>query len=82
MPDGVSHVQMYQGLEAADCAVRQSDMQGLFSANEDLEDIQTSSLCYLLLEFFRGELLARASTASERSSALPLALTAYDRSAN
>ena len=63
---------------AAERAVRETEVQGTFSANEDLEDIQTSSLCYLMLEFFKGELLARAC-ASERSSALPQALTAYGR---
>ena len=57
------------------------EAQGVFSANEDLEDIQTASLRFLLLHFFRGELLAQTWTAPDRLSALPRALTAYDRCA-
>ena len=55
------------------------DRAGLFSKNEDKEDLQTSSLQYLLIPFLKGELLSasRATVPAERHGHIASALAAY-----
>lgn len=53
------------------------EAEGLFSANEEADDIQTPDLKYLLLPFLQGELLAGAQEA--RLLRLQQACVAYDR---
>jgi hypothetical protein len=55
------------------------DRAGLFSKNEDKEDLQTSSLQYLLVPFMKADLLSasRATDPSERHRHIASAVAAY-----
>ena len=68
-----------QSLTAVARGERLVEAAGVFSANEEADDVQTNDLRYLLLPFFQGELLAAAQEA--RQLRLRQALAAYDRQA-
>ena len=49
-----------EGLNVAEGALLQVERQSIFSSNELADDINTGDLKYLLLPFYRGEMLLRA----------------------
>lgn len=59
-----------EGLALCEAALLQATHQAVFSANELGEDINTNDLKYLLLPFFRGELLLRVVDQAKRVEAL------------
>ena len=63
-----------QGLALCETALRQVSEQSIFSQNELAEDVNTGDLRYLMLPFFRGELLTRVTDQSRRVELLTEAL--------
>ena len=63
-----------EGLGLCEAALMQVANNDIFSPNELGEDINTNDLKYLLLPFYRGELLLRVSDQSKRREALREAL--------
>ena len=62
-------------LTLCEAALLQVAKQDIFSPNETVEDINTGDLKYLLLPFYRGELLLKVADQSKRSLALKEALS-------
>ena len=63
-----------EGLALCEASLVQVDSEAIFSSNELGEDINTDDLKYLLLPFYRGELLLRVCDQSKRRDALREAL--------
>ena len=63
-----------EGLALCEASLVQVDSEAIFSSNELGEDINTDDLKYLLLPFYRGELLLRVCDQSKRREALREAL--------
>ena len=66
--------QITQGLALSEAALRQVSTQSVFSQNELVDDLNTGDLRYLLLPFYRGELLLRVTDQSRREALLGEAL--------
>ena len=63
-----------KGLALCEAALMQVENQAIFSSNERADDINTCDLKYLLLPFYRGELLLRVANQDKRYEALREAL--------
>lgn len=63
-----------QGLALCETGLRQVSEQSVFSQNELAEDVNTGDLRYLLLPFYRGELLVRVTDQNRRIELLTEAL--------
>jgi len=63
-----------EGLALSEAALQAVDREDIFSPNELGEDINTRDLRYLLLPFYRGELLLRVADQSKRLEAVREAL--------
>ena len=66
--------QILEGLAFTEAALLAVEKQSIFSPNELGEDINTADLKYLLLPFYRGELMLRVADQSKRLAALAEAL--------
>jgi len=65
------------GLHAVSAACKAARQQAAISTNDELDDIPTENLRFLMLEFWRGQLLERESNPVRRLPALAGAKAAY-----
>ena len=72
--DAVLQRKIGEGLTLCEAALVQVSKQDIFSPNETIQDVNTGDLKYLLLPFYRGELLLRLADQSKRVAALREAL--------
>ena len=73
--DPALQAKVAEALALCEVALRQVVHLCVFSPNEATDDINTTDLKYLLLPFYRGELLLRLSDQSKRTEALGEALS-------
>ena len=64
-----------EGLALCEATLVQVEAHAIFSTNEVADDINTGDLKYLLLPFYRGELLLKVCDQTKRPDALKEALT-------